>query len=134
MQKTKNLSKRLCTIALLVFLSTTHAQCLPDFSNWDNINRITYEGNWLLNEAGLLYATNPSPNRSVLASNENNDGFGLNDYDSDNNFTTVPLALENSPVIRVGKQFNQTGQGELSPIRRVNVATFTFSPTAKTVK
>src|SRR5690606_22597070 len=59
---------------------------------------------------------------------------GLNDYNSDNNFTTVPLALENSPVIRVGKQFNQTGQGELSPIRRANVATFTFSPTAENCK
>lgn len=134
MQKTKNLSKWLCTITLLVLLSTTHAQCLPDFSNWDNVTRITYEGNWLLNESGLGFGTNPPPNRSVLSSTTNNDGFGLDDYDSDNNFTTVPIALENSPVIRVGKKFNQTGQGELSPIRRANVATFTFNPTAENCK
>ena len=140
MQKTTFRFKWLYFLAFITQFNYVDAQCVPNFSDWTGVERITYEGNWLLADDGLSYSSNPtSPIRTVMSPTEtDNEWFGLDDYNTDTNFfdntTPIPLPLPTSSVIRIGKKFNQTGQGELSPVRRASVATFTFTPTAQNCK
>jgi hypothetical protein len=47
MQKTKIITKLISSLAFILFLFESHAQCPADFTDWSNMTRTTYDGNWL---------------------------------------------------------------------------------------
>jgi len=131
------LSKKLgSNLLLLLFSLQLHSQCplsFPQSNDWGSWNRLIYDGNWLLNSAGTAYVSTPV--RSALSPTTSNTiDFGVNDYIGDLNFSSLAPPLSGSPIIRIGKKFNQPGQGLLSPVRRAAVTTFTFTPTQQNCK
>ncbi len=122
--------------AFLFLVFKGYSQCtLPftvptDNNTWGNWTKTTYDGNWLQNTSGIGYYSTPV--RTVNPPTTY-DGFGVNDYASDSNFTGI-APQSSSPIIRVGRKFNLPGQATLSPVRKADVATFSFIPTATNCK
>lgn len=109
-----HLIQLLLVVTVLIHTESVFAQCptFPtDTNNWGDFTRIHYNGNWLLNANGTGYATSPPPTRTTVS--VVHPGFGVDDYATDTNFSTIapPTGLINpSPIIRVGQKFGGGAQ------------------------